>query len=1407
MPRLDIAVVGMAALFPGARDLASFRSNIRAGHDAISEVPPGRWDPAFYDPASGAADRLYCRRGGFIDAFATFDPVAFGVMPVAARGAEPDQLLALDVASRALADAGYDHRSFARDRAGVVLGRGNYAGAGRTRLEQHIRAAEQLVTCLRSLVPGIGDDELARVKKEFQAQLPAAGAEVAIGLVPNLTASRIAHRLDLTGPAFTIDAACASSLVAIDQACRELASGRVELMLAGGVHVCHDETFWSVFCQLGALSRSQSIRPFDRRADGLLIGEGIGVVVLKRRADAERDDDRIYAIVRGTGIASDGHETSLVAPRVEGQVLALERAWREACVDPATIGLLEAHGTATPAGDAAELETLRRVFGAAPHGSPRAAVGSVKSMIGHAMPAAGVAGFIKAVLALDDRVLPPTLHCEEPSPRLEATRFRALSSEEPWESGQPRRAAVNAFGFGGINAHVVLEEHASRHTPRARATDAPSEAPSIALFGAATPAELAVALERGREGGRGGSGSARLAVLEPTAERLARAREIVGKGKPWRGRDGIWFAPSGLLAEGGKLALLFPGVDASFEPRVDDVAARFGVPVPSSTKPTNLEELGFGIIGVNRLLSEVLTELSVGGDFVAGHSIGEWSGMIASGMIPEQALEEFISSLRPGSLEVPGVAFAAAGCSVEAARAAIRDLPEIDISHDNCPHQILICGRDESVDIALTRLRAAGVLSQKLPFRSGFHSRLFADYLDLHRAHFARLPLVAPRVPLWSATTCARYPEDAEGIRRLALEHLVRPVRFRELIEALYAAGARVFVQVGTGSLVQFVEDTLRGRPHVAITANSRDRSGLDQLRRLAAALFVEGGDVRLSTLFASTATEREPLRLALGVPLVRLSTPLSLSAAAPSAAKSAASGPLAAEFAASLAAVSRAQTDVLAALDRRTQRAEREAVTVTTLSVPSMPELRDHSFFRQPPGWTALSDLHPVVPMTTSIELMKEAAERLVPGRKVIALEDVRAYRWIIVSTPLEVRIRARHDGGDRVSVSIEEYAEATCVLGAVYPPAPPADTEPLADAERAPQTARQLYDDRWMFHGPAFQGVVDVGVLGSSGIRGEIATPSAKGALLDNAGQLFGYWVMRKSEKDRLAMPVRIQRLSLFGPHPGPGERVVCTARVTRFGPKEVVANLSLDRGGQAWARIEGWEDRRFDTDDRLWAVMLYPEKNLLSEPQPGGYVLLTDRYRSAPTRDQLARRFLGEKERAECDAQGPRRQRSWLAGRIAAKDAVRDLLWKNGVGTLYPVEITVETLPNGRPKVHAPFDGVVRVSIAHKDDLAVAIASVERDVGIDIERVDARPEGFTELAFSEGELGLMARSENRDEWLTKLWAAKEASSKAEGVGLSGDPRRFPVTDRATDRLLCAGRWVELRRFGDYVIGWTVT
>ena len=459
----DIAITGMSALFPGAANMDEYWHNIINKKDAVQQVPASRIDAAYFHDRQ---DGFYCDRGGFIDGLAQFDPLEFGILPLATEGTEPEQLLALSLAAKALQDAGVAPGENILQKTSIIIGKGNYTGPAATNVIEIVRTGEQVTKLLQQLVPGIATETLDRVKAEFIQQKNRYCADTAMGLIPNLVASLVANRLNLGGAAYTIDAACASSLIAIDHAVQELQHGRADMVIAGGVHAGQNAPFWSIFTKLGALSKSKQIKPFDQQADGLLIGEGCGFVVLKRYADAVQNGDRIYAVVKGVGVSSDGAGTSVMSPSVKGQQRAVEQAWRNAALDPQQVGYIEAHGTGTPLGDRTELQTLAAIFGNGA-GLPHAGIGSVKSMIGHAMPAAGIAGVIKTALALYHEMLPPTLHCSQPLPQMLETRFRPVQDAAGWnETGLPKIAGVNAFGFGGINAHVVLQGADTIHSTK-----------------------------------------------------------------------------------------------------------------------------------------------------------------------------------------------------------------------------------------------------------------------------------------------------------------------------------------------------------------------------------------------------------------------------------------------------------------------------------------------------------------------------------------------------------------------------------------------------------------------------------------------------------------------------------------------------------------------------------------------------------------------------------------------------------------------------------------------------------------------------------------------------------------------------------------------------------------------------
>ena len=1449
----DAAIVGMAAVFPGAADATAYWQNIVDGVDAITDAPASRIDPAYFDPDSWdrpSADRFYTRRGGFVDTRTQFfDPARFGVMPLAVNTAEPDQLIALQIAAQALDDAGGLELLPDRERIGVVLGRGGYIGPGMHRENQRIQTSRQLTTVLADLLPEIGRDRIEQVRKAFVSALGPELRQATIGIVPNLAASRIANRLDLRGPAYTVDAACASSLVAVDHAMRELASGRCDLMLAGGVHHAHDVLLWSLFCQLRALSRSACIRPFDRRADGVLVGEGTGIVVLKRLADAQRDGDRVYAVIRGSGVASDGRATSLMAPHPDGQILAMSRAWKSAGLDPTrpgAIGLVEAHGTATPVGDAAEITTLRTVLGDDPH-SGEVGLGSVKSMIGHAMPAAGAAGLIKAAFALHHRVLPPTLHAEQGHEALDGSRLRLVGAARPWEvdrpAEHPRRAGVNAFGFGGINAHLLLEQ-APESSPvalplqasRDRAAD-PTE--PLLRLAAADPSGLALLLERPDSellagGSHGGDGPCRLALVAPTTRSLALARAVVTRGTPWRGRQDLWFTASPLLgthaAAPGRIAFVYPGIEAGFAPRSADIAARFQLPGLAESGHEGLYGQAVGVHTLGQLLTDALDRLGIRPDVTAGHSVGEWGAMGAAGLLPRHDAAAFLDNLtQHDTITVAGTVFAALGCGAERAEAALTALFGADrshavVSHDNCPHQSIVCGEDEAVSLLLARLAAEHVHGQVLPFRSGFHSPMLLPHLEPIRPAIAATRLTPPVIPVWSATLAAPFPDDPYLVREVMLRHLLEPVRFREVVQGLYSEGVRAFVQLGTGSTLGFIRDTLAppvpvsatddqspAQPYVAVAAVSETEPGLGRLLRVAAALWAEGAEPDFAPLLPpGPGTQRRraplpPLRLDLGTPLIHLEG-ITLSPPpvdeVPQPAPARQGTPLLAELDALLREASESAVAVFTAQAApRTTGPTPAPVGPTehrsrrTFSVDEQPYLLDHCLHRQPEGWPDAADRFPVVPMTALLEIMAEEALRLVPGRVVLGYAGVRALTWLLAAPASTVDVHARHEGRDdrgreRVRVVLDGYAYGTVLLGAAHPAAPAPDTEPLGAVTAAGVPAARVYADHWMFHGPGYQGITAVGPVAADGMTATLTVPTAPGALLDNAGQVLGLWLMQSVPADRLAFPSTIDTLSLYGPPPRPGERLACTVRIRELTAKSVRADLELcTEDGRLWARAGGWEDYRFRSDDVTSPFHRDPGRRTLAQRQPGGWFLARERW-DAAGRELTMRGYLNRQEREEYEQLTPRARTPWLLARMAVKDAVRSHLWEAGAGPVHPVEITVGHHPDGRPLVHGPvldawLGGPPEVSLAHTGGSAPLGAALVRAAGpgIDIERADPRDPAFEADAFTDSErdlLDLLAAAEGRPLATARLWTAKEAAAKAAGTGLRGRPRDFVVRQR---------------------------
>lgn len=916
----DIAIIGMSALFAKAANLQAYWHNILHQVDAVTEAPDS-WANPYFDPNSKENNRIYTRKGGFLGDLAQFNPLEFGIMPTAVDGGEPDQFLALKLARDALKDAGYEQKAFNRQKTGIILGRGTYVNRGYTTLLQHGMIVDQTLELLQQLCPHLDEKTLGSVRQGLKDSLPPFSTEMLPGLVPNNVTGRIANRLDLMGPNFIIDAACASSLIAVELAIKELLSHRCDMVLAGGIHASTPPQIYMIFCQLGGLSHSD-IRPFDAAANGTLLGEGLGILVLKRLADAQRDRDRIYAVLKGIGSASDGKALGLLAPRLEGEVLALQRAYQASGVEPSSIGLIEAHGTSIPLGDRTEIQALSQLFGPRNGQIPAIALGSVKSSIGHCIPAAGVAGIIKTALSLYHKVLPPTL-CEQVNPALgiEQTPFYINTSARPWVHGNPhtpRRAGVNAFGFGGINAHAVLEEYRDTTQPSKPLTSQPNS--ELLIFSGGELSELLKLLKTtlthlqtsptetlahlGLSLSQKPTGQHRLAIIATSPADLATKitlalEKLATQPERFQTRNGIYY---GKGKPPGKVAFLFPGEGAQYTNMLADLCLSFPqirewfdfldqtfweerpyrpsqVIFPPPTSLTTAEELfadrqlfamdigSETVFTASMALYELLKQCEIPCDAMVGHSTGENTALIASGTarIENRAqlgeLMRYLNQLYQeleASDRIPKGALLTVGAISPDLMAQTLASTEgrLHWAMDNCSNQFVLFGSETDIEAISSQLKAQGGICLRLPFDRAYHTPLFASVATAFRAFYDALNVGPGKIPLYSCATAEVFPSEPDAIRALATQQWSNRVRFRETIETLYNRGFRVFVEVGPSSnLTAFVNDILRGRDVLAVASNSRRRPGLEQFQHLLGRLFASGVKVNLENWYGDSAT------------------------------------------------------------------------------------------------------------------------------------------------------------------------------------------------------------------------------------------------------------------------------------------------------------------------------------------------------------------------------------------------------------------------------------------------------------------------------------------------------------------------------------------------------------------------
>ncbi len=509
-----IAVVGVSAIMPDAPDAATFWANIKAGRYSISDVPPGRWDPElFYDPDPHTPeDKTYSRIGGWVREFA-WEPLAWKlpIPPAVSAQMDDSQKWAVTGSRSALLDAGWPDWTVDPERVAIIFGSaigGDKQHWSNLRIQLPVFARELCAAPSFAALPEpVREAVLAETSASFHAGMVKITEDSMPGELGNITAGRVANMFNFRGPNFTADAACASGLAAMWAAVRGLQAGDFDAVITGGVDHNMDPPGYVKFCKIGALSATGT-RPFDAGADGFVMGEGAAFFILKRLSDAERDGDRIYALLLSLAGSSDGRGKGITAPNPVGQRLAVEHAWQVAGLDPALATCIEGHGTSTRVGDAAELASLTDVFGKAGAANGSIALGSVKSNIGHLKGAAGAAGVFKTVLSLHDKVLPPSLHFEHPNPSVDwdDIPFRVNTELREWptpESGV-RCAGVSAFGFGGTNFHAVLEEYVpGRHRPPEEARSYPGA--TIGAGSSTVTPPAAPAVEHGSPAVKGAS--------------------------------------------------------------------------------------------------------------------------------------------------------------------------------------------------------------------------------------------------------------------------------------------------------------------------------------------------------------------------------------------------------------------------------------------------------------------------------------------------------------------------------------------------------------------------------------------------------------------------------------------------------------------------------------------------------------------------------------------------------------------------------------------------------------------------------------------------------------------------------------------------------------------------------------
>ncbi|QSX77689.1 non-ribosomal peptide synthetase/type I polyketide synthase [Agrilutibacter solisilvae] len=829
-----VAIVAMAGRFPGAADVEAFWRNLCDGHDSITFFGPDDLDPSV--SSQERDDPAYVRARGVIDGVEQFDAAFFGIPPREAELMDPQQRIFLELAWECMERAGHVPDATAGP-VGVFAGMFNASY-----YQRHVAAHPDLVDKVGAFQVMLNNE------KDF-------------------IATRVAHKLNLTGPAISVHTACSTSLVAICQAMDSLRLGHCDMALAGGVTVtCPPRSGY--FHQEGAmLSPDGHTRTFDANAQGTVFSDGAAIVLLKRLSDAVADGNHVYAVIRGGAVNNDGGgKASFTAPSSEGQAAVIAMAHERARVDPRSIGYVEAHGTATPVGDPIEIEGLTRAFRRGTDECGFCRIGSVKSNVGHLVIAAGAAGVIKTAYALAEQRLPASLHFQAPNPSIDfpATPFvvNAAASAWPANGGEPRRAGVSSFGVGGTNAHVVLEE-----APPMPASE-PGSGPHLMVLSARTPAALGCAAARLADHLEADPGCSladvawtlavgrkafphRLAfVADDVAGALAQLRgpeaAATTRGRPAREGDVVFLFPGQGATYPGMGRALYesePAFRAAFDACADVLSAELGIDLrdsmfsddPEALLPTAIMQPATFVIEYS--LAQAWMSHGLTPAAMIGHSVGEFVAATLAGVL---ALPDALRLVaRRGALMQAQPAGGMLSVRMPLDDLLARLPSDLSLAAENAPGSCVVSGELEAIATFQSRLEADGIACRALRTSHAFHSAMMEPVVGPFRAAVAMLTLCEPRIPIVSTATGDWLDAQQATSADYWASHLREPVRFAAALAKVLDVPSRVLLEVG---------------PRATLSGLSRQHPGIQQHRLTAVA-----------TLADTPASEVASFRLAAG--------------------------------------------------------------------------------------------------------------------------------------------------------------------------------------------------------------------------------------------------------------------------------------------------------------------------------------------------------------------------------------------------------------------------------------------------------------------------------------------------------------------------------------------------------------